>query len=456
MDNLWHEDEIDLALKVVIVGDGGVGKSSLIRRYCQGVFTSSYKKTIGVDFLEKVVVADNGQQVRLMLWDTAGQEEFDAITRAYYRGSNFCLLAFSTTDRKSFEKVPWWKEKVERECGTVPMMMVMNKIDLMDTALVNRYEAEDLAASLDLNVVTTSAKENVNIDHVFQQIANSYFKTTISIPARNYSPRCQVGGWRQARKTTSNNKERQRRMKQQLMRQQSQLQERQFLYVRGANSDKPRSVQRRESQAAYNARRLKQGGAYYSQDPLTVLNVRMIDEADDVTDNLMDEMWEDPQDIPLMLTNNSRLGHQNLLLGLGRESSVDSPKTSLIRLQPGLCHFPTSGLSHYPHYPTLASVAALASLHDDQDQWHSNLFSAASSPSLIQSSSRSTSRSQTISVRDSESEDSATQFLNNPMFDSIKTRRSWAGMMAGKRRAKYSLTGESRETGRLANKCSIM
>ena len=108
----------------------------------------------------------------------------------------------------------------------------------------------------------------------------------------------------------------------------------------------------------------------------------MID--DDMTDSLMDEMWEDPQDVPLMLTNNSRLGHQNMLLGLGRESSVDSPKNSLIRLQSGL--FPASGL--YPQYPTLASVAALASLHDDQDQWHSNLFSAASSPSLIQASSR--------------------------------------------------------------------
>ena len=71
--------------QVVIVGDGGVGKSSLIRRFCQGVFTSAYKKTIGVDFLEKVVTAENGCQVRLMLWDTAGQEEFDAITRAYYR-----------------------------------------------------------------------------------------------------------------------------------------------------------------------------------------------------------------------------------------------------------------------------------------------------------------------------------------------------------------------------------
>ena len=77
--------ELLFLVKVVIVGDGGVGKSSLIRRYCQGVFTSSYKKTIGVDFLEKVVTADNGAPVRLMLWDTAGQEEFDAITRAYYR-----------------------------------------------------------------------------------------------------------------------------------------------------------------------------------------------------------------------------------------------------------------------------------------------------------------------------------------------------------------------------------
>ena len=64
-----------------------MGKSSLIRRFCQGIFTSTYKKTIGVDFLEKVVEADNGRQVRLMLWDTAGQEEFDAITRAYYRCS---------------------------------------------------------------------------------------------------------------------------------------------------------------------------------------------------------------------------------------------------------------------------------------------------------------------------------------------------------------------------------
>ena len=83
------------------MGNGAVGKSSMIQKYCKGIFTTEYKKTIGVDFLEKRIWSDtdkiflqniiimitsvNGEDVRLMLWDTAGQEEFDCITKAYYR-----------------------------------------------------------------------------------------------------------------------------------------------------------------------------------------------------------------------------------------------------------------------------------------------------------------------------------------------------------------------------------
>ena len=73
-----------------------------------------------------------------MLWDTAGQEEFDAITRAYYRGSHCCVLAFSCTDRTSLHSLAGWKEKVERECGPLPCVLVMNKKDLVDSSLVSR------------------------------------------------------------------------------------------------------------------------------------------------------------------------------------------------------------------------------------------------------------------------------------------------------------------------------
>ena len=121
----------------MIVGNGAVGKSSMIQRYCRGTFTKSYKKTIGVDFLEKQLRV-HGEDVRLMLWDTAGQEEFDAITKAYYRGAQACVVAFSTTDRASFDAVKKWKRKVEDECGHIPMVMVQNKIDLLHESQVDK------------------------------------------------------------------------------------------------------------------------------------------------------------------------------------------------------------------------------------------------------------------------------------------------------------------------------
>ena len=83
----------------------------------------------------------SSEDVRLMLWDTAGQEEFDAITKAYYRGAQACVIAFSTTDRASFEAVKKWKKKVEDECGggvnAIPMVLVQNKIDLMHQSAVS-------------------------------------------------------------------------------------------------------------------------------------------------------------------------------------------------------------------------------------------------------------------------------------------------------------------------------
>ncbi|XP_026461729.1 ras-related protein Rab-23 [Ctenocephalides felis] len=162
-----REEDLEIAIKVVIVGNGGVGKSSMIQRYCKGTFTRDYKKTIGVDFLERQIELD-GEDVRLMLWDTAGQEEFDAITKAYYRGAQACVIAFSVTDRDSFLAAASWKTKVENECGEIPTVIVQNKIDLMDQSVVTPEETEQLSRSLNCRLVRTSVKEDLNVSAVFR------------------------------------------------------------------------------------------------------------------------------------------------------------------------------------------------------------------------------------------------------------------------------------------------
>ncbi|KAM4835090.1 ras-related protein Rab-23 [Thomomys bottae] len=175
------EEDVEVAIKLVVVGNGAVGKSSMIRRYCKGGFTKDYKKTIGVDFLERQIQV-NDEDVRLMLWDTAGQEEFDAITKAYYRGAQACVLVFSTVDRESFEAVSSWREKVVAEVGDIPTVLVQNKIDLLDDSCIKNEEAEALAKRLKLRFYRTSVKEDLNVTEVFKYLAEKYLQKLKQVP----------------------------------------------------------------------------------------------------------------------------------------------------------------------------------------------------------------------------------------------------------------------------------
>eukprot|EP00947_MAST-08B_sp_MAST-8B-sp1_P000863 g863.t1 len=86
-------DDIETTVKAVVLGNGRVGKSSLAKLFCEGVFTDTYKKTIGVDFMEKQFELDElGETVHMMIWDTAGQEEFDSLTSRYYKGALMLIL----------------------------------------------------------------------------------------------------------------------------------------------------------------------------------------------------------------------------------------------------------------------------------------------------------------------------------------------------------------------------
>ena len=128
-------NDYDYSLKFIMVGNPGVGKSTLIEKYINNRFVSPNDITIGVEYNYKIVNIDN-KKIKIELWDTAGQEEFDAITKAYYRGAQACVVAFSTIDRASFDAVQKWKKKVEDECGAIPMVLVQNKIDLVHEAEV--------------------------------------------------------------------------------------------------------------------------------------------------------------------------------------------------------------------------------------------------------------------------------------------------------------------------------
>lgn len=145
-------------------------------RFCKGITTQEYKKTIGTDFCEKEIqLSSTGDVVKLMIWDTAGQEMFSRLTRAYYRGAGAVVYVFSTTDRESFVEIERWKQKVEEECDpNIVSVLVQNKVDLLDQARMTAGEVEALAEKLQLKLYRTCVRTNLLVDDVFTYIAERY------------------------------------------------------------------------------------------------------------------------------------------------------------------------------------------------------------------------------------------------------------------------------------------
>ncbi|DAZ97081.1 TPA: hypothetical protein N0F65_001265 [Lagenidium giganteum] len=171
-------DDFEKTLKVIVVGNGNVGKTSMTTRYAKGRFTGNYKKTIGVDFMEKTVeLRDLGETIKLMIWDTAGQEEFDTLTSRYYKGAGAVIYVFSTVDRASFDDLPKWKRKVEEECGHICHVLVQNKIDLIDDAAMTRDEVEDMADYMNIRLFRSCVQDNVNVKEVFEYLCRRYMKS---------------------------------------------------------------------------------------------------------------------------------------------------------------------------------------------------------------------------------------------------------------------------------------
>jgi len=167
-------------LKVIILGDSGVGKTSLMNQYVQKKFSKEYKATIGADFLTKEIEVDN-KTVTMQIWDTAGQERFQSLGVAFYRGADCCVLVHDVNNAKSFEALDNWRDEFliqasPQDPENFPFMLLGNKVDVDggNSRTVSKKKAEAWAQSKGgLPYFETSAKEDINVETAFMQIARN-------------------------------------------------------------------------------------------------------------------------------------------------------------------------------------------------------------------------------------------------------------------------------------------
>ena len=165
----------DYKLKVVIVGDSGVGKSNLIKRFTSNEFNANSKATVGVEFLSKSYKI-NDKIFKIEMWDTAGQERYKSITSAYYKGAKGALLVYDTTSGESFENISKWlseiKEKTNKE---TKLILIGNKIDLKDSKVVSTELALAKAKEWGMPLMETSAKDATNVKEAFHDLLKEMY-----------------------------------------------------------------------------------------------------------------------------------------------------------------------------------------------------------------------------------------------------------------------------------------
>lgn len=163
--------------KIVVVGDGGVGKTSLVRRYCENKFEESRVQTIGVDFQSRDVTINDEITVRLSIWDVAGQDRFSSFRDQFYSGALAVALVYDATDPSSFFNLYHWKREVQNNVPGVPMGIIGNKSDLR--MIVPIEEAKGWATQEGLPFISASARTGENIESLFHglaQLAHQYKK----------------------------------------------------------------------------------------------------------------------------------------------------------------------------------------------------------------------------------------------------------------------------------------
>jgi len=166
---LEPKEQLEIPVKLLLLGDSGVGKSSLMIRFADHEFDYNTISTVGIDFKEKKLEV-GGRIIRLQIWDTAGQQRFRTITKSYYRGAQGYILAYDITHKLSFDHIKYWLGEIKTH-GREDFytIIVGNKTDLESERTVTTAEGKKFAAENGIDFVEASAKDGRNVEELFMK-----------------------------------------------------------------------------------------------------------------------------------------------------------------------------------------------------------------------------------------------------------------------------------------------
>ncbi|KAJ3639297.1 hypothetical protein Zmor_002662 [Zophobas morio] len=187
-----NSEKKDHLYKILVIGDLGAGKTSIIKRYVHRFFTQHYRATIGVDFALKVLNWDENTLIRLQLWDIAGQERYGNMTRVYYKEAVGAFIVFDVTRVNTFESVAKWKSdldsKVQLSDGSpIPCVLLANKCDQPKEGLINNsHKMEEYCKENSFTAwFETSAKDNINIDEAAKALVTKILENDTLLNAES-------------------------------------------------------------------------------------------------------------------------------------------------------------------------------------------------------------------------------------------------------------------------------
>ena len=167
--------------KITLVGNGRVGKTSLIQKFSQNEFNEDYIKTIGAQFSIHDTEIE-GDQIKLMFWDIAGQDDFNFARPSFFKNSNAAIIVYSLEDNNlgedSFNHIKDWHDEIKQFCGDIPVVVFANKVDLVDEKGMNKSKIQDIVNNLNfLGYYITSAKTGQGVIEAFNTIIDDIYYT---------------------------------------------------------------------------------------------------------------------------------------------------------------------------------------------------------------------------------------------------------------------------------------